>query len=189
MVKKFAARPRPWAWTFGSVEKSRLDEMAGGKNHQGVVAYVTNFTYSALEDMFRLAGGAGGRSPHHPSGQHPRPSQSRRYYSLGGGYGAHGVVIPKNRSAEVNGTVYKTSAEPKTKASSPRDEYESNQSKNSRKNVWVYGADAEREVSYDADLTGPVAVVVGNEGKGIAKKTKEHVDALLSIPMPGNSNP
>lgn len=185
-VKKIRGKAKAMGVDVREREKSRLDEMVGGKNHQGVVAYVTNFTYSTLEDMFRRAE----EREEDPliilldSIQDP--------HNLGAiirsavAMGAHGVVIPKNRSAEVKGTVYKTSAgavdhmlvAKVTNMNRTIEELK-------EKNVWVYGADAGEGSLYDADLTGPVAVVVGNEGKGIAKKTKEHVDALLSIPMPG----
>lgn len=100
--------------------------------------------------------------------------------------GAHGVVIPKHRAAAVNATVYKTSAgavdhmivAKVTNINRTIDDLKA-------KNIWVYGADGGKGALYDADLTGPIAVVIGNEGKGLAEKTKEHVDSLLSIPMDG----
>ena len=185
-VKKIRGKAKAMGVDVREREKSRLDEMVDGKNHQGVVAYATNFTYSTLEDMFRRA---------EERGEDPLIillDSIQDPHNLGAiirsavAMGAHGVVIPKNRSAEINGTVYKTSAgavdhmlvAKVTNMNRTVEELKS-------RNVWVYGADAGEGNLYDADLTGPIAIVIGNEGKGIAQKTKEHVDALLSIPMPG----
>ncbi|VEJ36275.1 Putative TrmH family tRNA/rRNA methyltransferase [Aedoeadaptatus ivorii] len=167
-------------------EKSRLDEMTAGANHQGVVCFVSDFRYAEIDEMLALAE-ARGEDPllvlldsvHDP---HNLGAVIRSALAMG----AHGVIIPKHRAASVNATVYKTSAGAVdemlvAKVTNLNRTIEDLK----QKNIWVYGADAGQAPLYTADLTGPIAIVVGNEGDGIAEKTKEHTDVLLSIPMPG----
>ncbi|MDY3118139.1 MAG: 23S rRNA (guanosine(2251)-2'-O)-methyltransferase RlmB [Peptoniphilus sp.] len=185
-MKKIRGRAKELGIYVQEREKSRLDEMVDGRNHQGVVAFLSDFTYGTVEDMLALAEAKkedpllvlldGIEDPHNLG------AIIRSAYAMG----AHGVVIPKRRAAAVNGTVYKTSAgavdhmivAKVTNMNRVIEELK-------EKNIWVYGADGGHGALYEADLTGPVALVIGNEGKGLAEKTKEHVDGLLSIPMSG----
>ena len=185
-MKKIRGRAKELGIYVQEREKSRLDEMCGNQNHQGVVAFISDFTYGSVEGMLALAEEKsedplivlldGIEDPHNLG------AIIRSAYAMG----AHGVVIPKHRAAAVNATVYKTSAGAAdhmivakvTNINRTIDDLKA-------KNIWVYGADGGKGALYDADLTGPIAVVIGNEGKGLAEKTKEHVDSLLSIPMDG----
>ncbi|MDD7363189.1 MAG: 23S rRNA (guanosine(2251)-2'-O)-methyltransferase RlmB [Peptoniphilus sp.] len=185
-IKKIWAKAKALDIEIRERGKSRLDEMTGGENHQGVVAYISNFAYSSLDDMFHLAEARGEDPLFVILDSIQDPHNLGAIVRTAVAMSAHGVIIPKNRSTEVNGTVYKTSAgavdrmliAKVTNINRTIEELKA-------KNVWVYGAAAEGDALNEADLTGPVAVVIGNEGKGMAKKTKEHVDKLLSIPMPG----
>ena len=99
----------------------------------------------------------------------------------------HGVVIPEHHAAEVNATVVKTSAGASEHLLIAR---ETNLTHVidflKKKNIWVIGLDSETKTEYDkADLTGPLALVVGNEGKGISRLVREHCDVLIRLPMRG----
>jgi len=101
--------------------------------------------------------------------------------------GAHGIIIPKRKNVGVTPTVYKTSAGATehmriakvTNINSAIDELKKN-------GIWVFGADMSGEsYCYDTNLKGPIALVIGSEGKGISKLTKEKCDVLMKIPMVG----
>lgn len=168
------------------VEKSKLDTMMDGKSHQGVVALVSPYRYRELEDIFSTAEERGedpfilildGIEDVHNFGAIIRTAECA---------GVHGVIIPKRRSASVNSTVLKTSAGAVeymnivkvTNLASTMDELKS-------RGVWIYGADMDGEYYYDMNLKGPIALVVGSEGKGMSRLTKEKCDALVKIPMTG----
>ena len=101
--------------------------------------------------------------------------------------GAHGVIVPKRRSATLNYTVDKTSAGaleylPVARVSNLPACMEELKARG----VWIYGTDMEGEVWCRTDLTGPMALVVGNEGKGMGRLVREKCDFILSLPMSGN---
>lgn len=168
------------------VDRSKLDEMTEGKAHQGVVALVSPYKYKELEDIFETASERGedpfilildGIEDVHNFGAIVRTAECA---------GVHGVIIPKRRSASVNSTVLKTSAGAVeymnivkvTNLAATIDELKA-------RGVWVYGADMDGEYYYDMNLKGPIALVVGSEGKGMSRLTKEKCDALVKIPMSG----
>lgn len=99
----------------------------------------------------------------------------------------HGIIIPKRRSAHVTSAVYKSSAGAVehmmiTKVNNISDTIEILK----EKGLWIYGADVDGEEYYfDTELTGPIALVIGSEGKGISRLVKEKCDFLLKIPMMG----
>ncbi|HCI81450.1 MAG TPA: 23S rRNA (guanosine(2251)-2'-O)-methyltransferase RlmB, partial [Ktedonobacter sp.] len=104
--------------------------------------------------------------------------------------GMHGVVIPERRAAEVNATVVKTSAGATEHMLIAQ---ETNLTRTidllKRQNIWVVGLAGEGKTLYtQANLTGPLALVVGNEGKGISRLVREHCDVLVRLPMHGHIN-
>jgi 23S rRNA (guanosine2251-2'-O)-methyltransferase len=104
--------------------------------------------------------------------------------------GTHGIIIPEHRAAEVNATVVKTSAGASEHLLIAR---ETNLTRAidylKKRQVWVIGLAGEAQTLYtQADLTGPLALVVGNEGKGISRLVREHCDLLIKLPMHGSIN-
>jgi 23S rRNA (guanosine2251-2'-O)-methyltransferase len=104
--------------------------------------------------------------------------------------GIHGIIIPEHRAAEVNATVVKTSAGASEHLLIAR---ETNLTRAidylKKQQVWVIGLVGEAQTLYtQADLTGPLALVVGNEGKGISRLVREHCDLLIKLPMHGSIN-
>ncbi len=171
------------------VDKAGLDALAGGGNHQGVVAAVTDFRYSDLEDITALAKSRGedllvvlldGITDPHNLGAIVRSAEC---------FGAHGVVIPKHRSVSVSDTVIKvacgaTEHIPIAKVTNINDAIRELKSQN----VWVYATDFDGEPPKCANLTGDVALVIGSEGEGIHRLTKELCDGVLTIPQYGLVN-
>lgn len=169
------------------VDKSKLDELTEDGRHQGVAALITGFEYSTVDDMFEKAKEEGKdpfiiildeiKDPHN-LGAIIRTAECA---------GAHGVIIPERRAAGVNQTVYSSSvgaveymhvAQVTNISSTITDLKE--------RGLWIYGGDMDGEnYYYDTNLTGPVGIVIGNEGKGISKKIKEKCDVLVKIPLFG----
>ena len=168
------------------VDKNKLNQISKG-NHQGVVALVEAYTYSTIEEILNYANKLkedpfliildGIEDPHN-LGAIIRTAECA---------GAHGIIIPKRRAASVNETVYKSSAGAVehifvAKVNNISDTIE----KLKDEGLWIYGADMEGEDYYfNMDLKGPIALVIGSEGKGLSRLVKEKCDFLLKIPMFG----
>ncbi len=170
-------------------DKEALDRESAAKRHQGFIAEITDFAYSALDDILAFAESKGeppflvlldGVEDPHNLGSVIRVCECA---------GVHGVVIPRHRAVSVNETVIKVSAGASahmkvakvTNINDAIDELK-------KRGVWVYAADPGGDSLYKANLTGAAAFVVGGEGAGIKKLTREKCDAAVSIPMFGNVN-
>ena len=169
-----------------NVSKSVLDKESKTGKHQGVIAYVTDFTYTELEGLLDNGGKPyfilvldGVEDPHN-LGSILRVAECA---------GADGVIIGKHRCASVNETVCRVSAgasEHVKVARVTNINYAIEFLK--EKGVWIYAADMDGDSIYDTDLRGNCAVVIGSEGFGIHKVTKEICDGVVSLPMFGKVN-
>ena len=172
------------------VDKRKLDSMCDGETHQGVIAKVTPFKYSEVSDIFELAEQKGEapfivildevEDPHN-LGSIARTAEL---------FGVHGIIIPKRRSASVTATVYKSSvgAIEHVKVAKVNN-INSTIEELKEKGVWIYGADIRaEEYSHEVDYSGPCALVIGNEGRGMSKLTVQKCDKLVKIPMVGKIN-
>lgn len=169
------------------VPKERLDHMSETGKHQGVVAVLSAFHYSTVEDMFELAEQRGedpfvflldGIEDPHNLGAIIRTANLA---------GAHGVIIPKRRAVGLTATVVKASAgaihyTPVAKVTNLSVEMEQLK----EKGMWFVCADMEGEVMYRQNLRGSVGLVIGNEGSGVSRLVKEHCDFKTAIPMSGD---
>ncbi len=169
------------------VPKERLDHMSETGKHQGVVAVLSAFHYSTVEDMFELAEQRGedpfiflldGIEDPHNLGAIIRTANLA---------GAHGVIIPKRRAVGLTATVVKASAgaihyTPVAKVTNLSAEME----RLKEKGMWFVCADMEGEVMYRQNLNGSVGLVIGNEGSGVSRLVKEHCDFKTAIPMSGD---
>mgnify|MGYP004581061183 FL=1 len=172
------------------VDRKKLDLMSETKAHQGVIAQITPFKYSTVDEILNYAKQKDEdpfivildelEDPHN-LGSIVRTAEL---------CGVHGIIIPKRRNDGVTATVYKASVgaieyvkiAKVTNVNSTIDELKA-------KNIWVYGADINgEEYSYDTNFNGACAIVIGNEGKGISKLTKNKCDKLVKIPMIGKIN-
>lgn len=174
------------------VDKRKLDQMVPGLTHQGIVAQAAPYAYAEVEDLLAKAA-AQGEPPFllildeiedpHNLGSILRTAECT---------GVHGVVIPKRRSAAVTATVSKTSAGaveyvPVARVTNLVQTME--QLKEA--GIWIVGTDVEAkdEIYRSAKVfTGPVAIVIGNENKGIGRLVKENCDVLTKLPMNGQLN-
>ena len=188
-VSKIVALAREQGVIVDFVPKEKIDAMSPGVKHQGVVAKVSEYKYAEMEDVFARAE-ASGEDPFiiildeisdpHNLGAIIRTAECA---------GAHGVVIPKRRAASLTQTVALSAAGaienmPVVQVTNLARTIEELQAKG----IWVGAADMDGETYYEANLTGPIAIVIGNEGKGVGRLVKEKCDFVLSIPMYGKIN-
>ncbi|MCR5153994.1 MAG: 23S rRNA (guanosine(2251)-2'-O)-methyltransferase RlmB [Lachnospiraceae bacterium] len=168
------------------VAKERLDQISATGKHQGVIAYAAAYKYSEVEDMLKLAKERGedpfliildGIEDPHNLGAIIRTANQA---------GAHGVIIPKQRAVGLTATVARTSAgalnyTPVAKVTNIVRTMEELK----KQGLWFVCADMDGEVMYKQNLTGPIGLVIGNEGEGVGRLVKETCDFTASIPMKG----
>ena len=168
-------------------DKKQMEEMAQEENYQGVIAIVPPFEYVEIEDILKTAKERNedpfvvildGIEDPHNLGSIIRTAETA---------GVHGIIIPKRRAASVNGTVNKTSAGAVEHMKIARVNNISDSIEELKKQgLWICGTDIEtNKYYYNQDLTGPLGIVIGNEGKGISDKVKKNCDFLVKIPMKG----
>ena len=171
-------------YTF--MEKASLDRLAGDTSHQGIIAKAAVYRYRELEELFDLAEERGedpffvlldGIEDPHNLGAIIRSAECA---------GASGVIIPKRNAAGVTETVLRTSAGaaeylPVCKVTNLTRTIETLK----ERGVWVYACDMDGEDYAKQDFSGPVCLVIGNEGSGISRLVREACDGAVSIPMAG----
>ncbi len=168
-------------------DKKQMDMMAQTENYQGVIAVVPPYEYADVEDILDVAKERNedpfilildGIEDTHNLGAIIRTAETA---------GVHGIIIPKRRAAQVNSTVSKVASGALQYMKIARvNNISDTISKLKDNGVWVCGTaiDAEKYY-YDQSLTGPLAIVIGNEGKGISELVKRNCDFLVKIPMKG----
>lgn len=173
-----------------TVPRARLDQLSHGAVHQGCIALVETRSYATIDDMLAEA-----------EQRNEAPfllilDAIQDVNNLGSllrtaeAVGVHGVILPEHRAAEVNATVIKTSAGATEHLLIAQ---ETNLTRTidflKKQNIWVVGLAGEAKTEYNqANLTGALALVVGNEGKGISRLVREHCDLLINLPMRGHVN-
>ena len=188
-IPKIVADAKKAGIVIKEVDPKKLDFVCGHNNHQGIAAFGAVKEYSSVEDIFATAEERG-ESPFiiicdeiedpHNLGAIIRTAEAA---------GAHGVIIPKRRSASLSFTVAKTSAGAVefmhvarvTNIPQTIDELK-------KRGVWVYCADMDGEPFYKSNLKGAIALVIGSEGNGVGRLVKEKCDVTLSMPMKGKIN-
>jgi len=169
------------------VTKERLDQMSSTGKHQGVIAQAAAYKYAEVEDILQKAAEKGeppflilldGIEDPHNLGAMIRTANLA---------GAHGVIIPKNRAVGLTATVARTSAgalnyTPVAKVTNLTRTMEELK----KQGIWFVCADMSGESMYKMNLTGPIGLVIGNEGSGVSHLVKEHCDMTASIPMKGD---
>ena len=167
------------------VDRSRLDQIYPA--HQGMLAYVAAVEYKTIDDMFALARERGedpflvlldGVTDPHNVGAIIRSAECA---------GAHGVILPERRAAGLGPAAAKAAAGALSYMPIAR-EKNLNRTIDELKarGVWVIGTAMDGENAMTADLTGPVALVIGSEGEGISRLTLEKCDRTLTLPMKGS---
>lgn len=171
------------------VDKAKLDSLTGGMNHQGVAAMAAMKDYCSVEDIFAIAEERGEKPFIVVADEIEDPHNLGAIIRCAEGAGAHGLIIPKRRSAGLTSVVQKASAgalehlavAKVANIAATLDELK-------KRNVWVYGAEADGNSIYDTKFDSASAIVVGSEGFGISRLVREKCDFMVSIPMFGRVN-
>ncbi len=188
-VKVIAALAREKQIPIKEVDRKKLDYMTAHSAHQGVAAAATMKEYASIDDIFALAGSRNEKPFIIVLDEIEDPHNLGAIIRTAECAGAHGIIIPKRRSAGLSFTVGKASAGAYeyvpvarvTNISSAIDELK-------ERGCWVYGADMDGETYCSNDLRGASALVIGSEGKGLGRLVREKCDVILSLPMCGRIN-
>ena len=186
-VRTIAREARKKDTIINYVSKERLDQLSETKAHQGVIAQVAAYEYSTVEEILAKA---------EEKGEPPflvlldnveDPHNLGAIIRTANLAGAHGVIIPKRRSVGLTSTVAKTSAgainyTPVAKVTNLVRTIEELK----EKGIWFVCADMGGESMYRLNLTGPIGMIVGNEGAGVSRLVREACDFTASIPMKGD---
>ena len=186
-VRTIAREARKTDTIINYVSKERLDQLSETRAHQGVIAQVAAYEYSTVEEILARA---------EEKGEPPflilldnveDPHNLGAIIRTANLAGAHGVIIPKRRAVGLTSTVAKTSAgainyTPVAKVTNIVRTMEELK----EKGIWFVCADMGGETMYDLDLTGPMGLVIGNEGEGVSRLVREACDFTASIPMKGD---
>lgn len=186
-INKIIAKAREKRVVIVEVDRQKLNKMAQTENHQGVIAIVPPFNYCEVKDILDEAYRKNekpfilildGIEDPHNLGAIIRTAETA---------GVHGIIIPKRRACNVNSTVYKVASGAVEHMKIARVNNLNDEIKYLKDNdVWVHGTAVEAsKYYYEENLTGAIAIVIGNEGKGMSNLVKENCDVLLKIPMKG----
>ena len=189
-VAEIAALAKERGIVVQYVERAKIEALAGGHRHQGVLAYVAPVPYAELEDILKAAEAKGEAPFIVLLDELEDPHNLGALLRTADATGVHGILIPKRRSVSLNATVAKTSAGAVEYVPVARiGNIAQTLKKLKEKGFWVAGADMDCEKAYyEADLTGPLVLVVGSEGKGMSRLTKEACDFIVRMPMVGRIN-
>lgn len=170
-------------------DKKRMDKLTETGHHQNVIALVSDFVYSDLDEVVDNARNEGKQIMLVILDNIEDPHNLGSVIRVAECAGATAVVIPNRRSAVVNETVVRVSAGattyvPVCKVSNINRAIEDLK----EKGVWVYAADMDGKIMYDVNLTGDIALVIGAEGDGVSALTRKTCDDIISIPMSGKIN-
>ena len=186
-LQRLAAECKEAGAVVVPVDRRKLDLMSTTRAHQGIIAQAAAHEYATIDEILAYAAERGEAplivicdelSDPHNLGAIMRSAECA---------GAHGVIIPKRRSVGLTATVAKASAgaiEYMKVARVANINNTINELK--ERGVWIFGAAGEGSVAmYKADLTGPAAIVIGNEGDGLGQLVRKNCDMLVHIPMSG----
>lgn len=186
-VRSIAREARKHDTIINYVSKERLDQLSETGAHQGVIAQVAAFEYAEVEDILNKAREKGEPPFIFVLDHIEDPHNLGAIIRTANLAGAHGVIIPERRAAGLTATVVKASAgainfTPVAKVTNigkTIDELKA-------QGIWFACADMGGEVMYRLNLTGPIGLVIGNEGEGVSRLVREKCDYVASIPMSGD---
>ena len=169
------------------VTKERLDQMSETGKHQGVIAYAAAYEYAEVEDILKNARDKGEEPFIFLLDNIEDPHNLGAIIRTANLAGAHGVIIPKNRAVGLTATVAKASAgalnyTPVAKVTNLSQTIEELK----KEGLWFVCADMDGEIMYRQNLTGPIGLVIGNEGEGVGRLVKSKCDLVARIPMQGD---
>ena len=166
------------------VTKERLDQMSETGKHQGVIAYAAAYEYAEVSDILEKAKEKGEDPFIFILDNIEDPHNLGAIIRTANLAGAHGVIIPKNRAVGLTATVAKASAgalnyTPVAKVTNLSQTIEELK----KEGLWFVCADMDGEIMYRQNLTGPIGLVIGNEGEGVGRLVKSKCDLVARIPM------
>ena len=169
------------------VTKERLDQMSETGKHQGVIAYAAAYEYAEVSDILEKAKEKGEDPFIFILDNIEDPHNLGAIIRTANLAGAHGVIIPKNRAVGLTATVAKASAgalnyTPVAKVTNLSQTIEELK----KEGLWFVCADMDGEIMYRQNLTGPIGLVIGNEGEGVGRLVKSNCDLVARIPMQGD---
>ncbi len=187
-LQRLAAQAKEAGAVVVPVDRRKLDAMSTTRAHQGVIALAAAREYYTIEDLLQVAADRGEApllvicdelSDPHNLGAIMRSAECA---------GAHGVIIPKRRSVGLTAVVAKAAAGAVEYMKVARVTNINNAIAQLKEmGVWIFGTAAEGSVPmYQADLTGPTAIVIGSEGDGMSQLVRKNCDVTVHIPMKGN---
>lgn len=187
MIMTIAREARKAGCIISYVPKERLNQMSQTGSHQGVIAIVASYEYSTVEDILARAEEKGEKpflllldgieDPHNLGAIIRTANQA----------GVHGIIIPKHRAVGLTAVVAKASAgainyTPVAKVTNLANTIDQLK----EKGIWFACADMDGTSMYQADLKGPLGIVIGNEGEGVSRLVSEKCDFHVTIPMKGD---
>ena len=185
-----ASKARSAGAVVVEADRRKLDAMSRTHAHQGVIALSAVREYAGVEDILQAAADKGEPPLLVVCDELSDPHNLGAVIRTAECAGAHGVIIPKRRSAGLTAVVAKTSAGAVAHVPVARvpnlpallDDLK-------KRGIWVFGTAADGSTAlYDADLKGPAAIVIGSEGSGMGRLVSERCDFLVRIPMRGKLN-
>lgn len=188
-IKEIIALAKEKGVQIQQVERAKLDKMFPKENHQGVAASIAEAEYVDWQEMVELARKKGEDPLIIVLDELEDPHNLGAILRTADAVGAHGVVIPKRRAASLTSGVAKAAAGavayvPVDRVSNLRQTIEAMK----KAGLWIAGAAMGGTEIYKQDMTGPLAIVIGSEGKGLGRLVTEKCDFLISLPMHGQIN-
>ena len=187
-LQRLAAQAKEAGAVVVPVDRRKLDAMSTTRAHQGVIAMAAAREYCTIDDILQVAADRGEAPLLIICDELSDPHNLGAILRSGECAGAHGVIIPKRRSVGLTAVVAKASAGAVeymkvarvTNINAAMEELK-------QKGVWIFGTAAEGSIPmYQADLTGPTAIVIGSEGDGMSRLVRQNCDVTVHIPMRGN---
>ena len=188
-VAEIAALAKERGIVVQYVERAKIEALAGGHRHQGVLAYVAPVPYAELEDILKAAEAKGEAPFLVLLDELEDPHNLGALLRTADATGVDGILIPRRRSVPLNATVAKTSAGAIEYVPVARIGNVTQTLKELKaKGFWVAGADMDGTPYDKADLKGALVLVIGSEGHGMTRLVKEQCDFIVSLPMVGHIN-
>lgn len=173
---------------ISEVDKNKLDQISETKHHQGVIAFISPIKYKEIDDILNIAKERNEAPFVVIADEIEDPHNLGALIRTAEIAGCHGLIIPKRRAVAVTEIVAKVSCGATEHLAIARvnnindaiDELK-------EKGLWIYGTDGSaKDLYYEQDMTGPVAIIIGSEGRGMSKLTMKKCDFLVKIPMKGH---
>ncbi len=187
IIGQIVSKVKKQGATVSFVKKQQLDQMSETGRHQGVILQCSAYEYADMEEIFRLAEEKGEAPFVFILDEIEDPHNLGAIIRTANLCGAHGVIIPKHRAVGLTATVVKASAgainyTPVVKVTNVGKTIDELK----ERGLWFACADMGGEVMYNCNLTGPIGLVIGNEGSGVSRLVREKCDYIVSVPMKGD---